>query len=186
MSMKGNEYAELIAAYLASAYGPRGLAVYREVHLGKSIIGKNRRVDILAIDESTSRALAVECKYQAAAGTTDEKLPYTLQDLEALQIPAVAVYAGDGFSAGVLHLLQASPLAAHCMPDESLLPGTGTLELDHIVATTFGWWDAVLRQKSPFSLDTWRRRRGPVEFTPHPGETLLLGIGAAADPEKTS
>ncbi len=44
--MNGHEYASRIAAYVAEVYGPRGLQVYREVGLGKSIIGKNRRVDV--------------------------------------------------------------------------------------------------------------------------------------------
>ncbi len=97
--MTGNEYADLIAAYLTKNYRHRGLRVYREVSLGKTIIGKNRRVDILAVHDETQRALAVECKYQTVAGTADEKLPYAIQDLEALSIPATIAYAGEGFSA---------------------------------------------------------------------------------------
>jgi len=158
--LTGNEFAELIAAYLAKNYGPRGLSIYREVHLGKSIIGKNRRVDILALHTETRRALAIECKYQATAGTADEKIPYTLDDLAALHIPAFAVYAGDGFSQGVLHLLRASRLAAHCLPTPNLTPGPETLELDHLMATTFGWWELVLKNKQPFDLERYLERTG--------------------------
>jgi hypothetical protein len=156
--MTGNEYADLIAAYLAHNYSSRGLVVYREVSLGKSIIGKNRRIDILAVLSGSQRALAVECKYQATPGTADEKLPYTLQDLAALEIPAYVVYAGEGFSQGVLHLLQGSPLAGFCLPSPSLESDKGTLELDHILATTFNWWDAVLKNRAPFDLLEWRLR----------------------------
>lgn len=158
--LTGSEFAELIAAYLAQNYGPRGLTIYREVHLGKSIIGKNRRVDILALHPETSRAVAIECKYQASAGTADEKIPYTLDDLAALHIPAFAVYAGEGFSRGVLHLLQASRLAAHCLPGPTLAPGPETLELDHLIATAFGWWELVLKQKAPFDLARYLEARG--------------------------
>jgi hypothetical protein len=158
--MTGNEYADLVAAYITRSYGGRGLVVYREVSLGKSIIGKNRRVDILAIDDASSRALGIECKYQATSGTADEKIPYTLQDLGALHIPAFAVYAGEGFSVGVLHMLQASPLAAYCLPDLNLQPCPGTIELDHVIATTFGWWDAVLKNKAPFHLEGWWDKQG--------------------------
>lgn len=157
--MKGNEYADLIAAYMKSAYGARGLQIYREVSLGKSVIGKNRRIDILAIDERTSKAIGVECKYQATTGTVDEKIPYTLQDLAALHIPAFVVYAGIGFSPGVLHLLEASPLGAYCLPELSLESGPGTIELDHLVATSFGFWDAVVRNKSTFDLEAWKARQ---------------------------
>lgn len=163
--MTGNEYADLIAAYMKSAYGARGLVIYREVSLGKSVIGKNRRIDILAIDERTSKAIGVECKYQATTGTVDEKIPYTLQDLAALHIPAFVVYAGVGFSAGVLHLLEASPLGAYCLPELSLEPGPGTIELDHLIATSFGFWDAVIRNKTTFDLEAWRARNaGPPAF----------------------
>jgi len=36
----GTDYANLIASYLAKRFGARGLKVYREVQVGKSIIGK--------------------------------------------------------------------------------------------------------------------------------------------------
>ena len=37
--MTGNEYRDLIAAYLLSNFGDDGLVVYTEVSLGKTIIG---------------------------------------------------------------------------------------------------------------------------------------------------
>lgn len=148
VKLNGHSYADRIAAYLVENYTDRGLAVYREISLGKSIIGKNRRIDIFALHEETGRALAVECKFQDSAGTADEKIPYTLQDLEAMHIPAFVVYAGEGFSQGVLHLLQGSSRAAYCLPPEDLKPTQhATTELDHIIAMTFGWWDAILRHK---------------------------------------
>jgi len=153
--MKGGQYSDLIAAYLAKNYGARGLLLYREVSLGKSIIGKNRRIDIFAVHKESAKALAIECKYQGTAGTADEKIPYTLDDLRAMHIPAFVVYAGEGFSAGVLHMLGGSEIAAYCLPEASLDPSAETRELDHVVAMTFGWWDAVLRGKQPFDLEKW-------------------------------
>lgn len=157
--MTGNEYADLVAAYLTKNYRERGLTVYREVSLGKTIIGKNRRIDILAIVEESGRALGVECKYQASSGTADEKLPYALQDLASLEIPAYIAYAGEGFSQGVLHLLQGSPSAAFCLPGDLLEPDKATLELDHALATTFSWWDTVLKNRRPFDLNEWHLAR---------------------------
>lgn len=163
----GNEYADFIAAYLTHSYGSRGLVIYREVSLGKTIIGKNRRVDLLAVDRHTDRAVVFECKYQASFGTADEKIPYTLSDLAALHVPAFLVYAGAGFSTGVLHMLEGSPIAAYCLPGENLDPGPSTLELDHLMAMRFGWWSAVLRQKTPFDLahylDKARRKESGSE-----------------------
>lgn len=151
--MKGNEYADLIAGYIVSNFASRGIKAYREVGIGKSIIGKNRRVDILIVCEPTNSAFAIECKYQGTAGTVDEKLPYALSDMEALRMNGCICYAGKGFSAGVLHLLQASELAAHCLPDAtSFTPTKETRELDHILAMHFQWWDTLIGNKQPFCL----------------------------------
>lgn len=158
--MKGNEYADRVAAYLLKNYGQRGLTIYREVSLGKSIIGKNRKIDILAVHEATSVALGIECKYQATPGTADEKIPYTLADLEAMHLPAFVSYAGEGFSVGVKHMLEGHKRAAYCEPDETLEPGKKTVEMDHVVAMTFGWWDQVLSKKQPFSLEAWQASSG--------------------------
>ena len=148
--MSGAEYANLIGSYLARRFGPRGLKVYREIRVGKSIIGKNRCIDVFCLREEDSRAFAVECKYQDSPGTVDEKIPYALDDLDALPMAGCIAYAGRGFSDGVLHMLNASPRAAYCLP----LDGQGestidTRELDHLLAAHFGWWDVILGAKRP-------------------------------------
>ncbi|MEZ4227203.1 MAG: PD-(D/E)XK nuclease superfamily protein [Polyangiaceae bacterium] len=159
--MTGNAYKHLIARYLLSAYGSRGIQLFEEVQLGTSIIGKQRRVDLLVLEPSTGSALVVECKFQDSSGTADEKIPYALQDLQALRVPSVIAYAGSGFSEGVLHLLQSSELAAYCLPGEELKPlqrragesiDSGTWQLDHVVALTFKWWDVVLSGRTPLML----------------------------------
>lgn len=150
--MKGNAYSDRIAAYLSASYGDRGLSVYREVSLGKTIIGKNRRVDVFAIHEPSQMALVIECKYQATQGTADEKIPYTLRDMDALRVPSCVAYAGDGFSRGVRHMLEAHRMAAYCMPEADLASTAATRELDHIIAMTFSWWDLVVRDKKRFVL----------------------------------
>ena len=73
--------------------------------------------DVFVVREADQRAIAIECKYQGAQGTVDEKIPYALQDLEALWIPGLLVYAGGGWSRGVLHTLEGSRRAAYCLPD---------------------------------------------------------------------
>lgn len=149
--MTGAQYANLIASYLATSFGHRGITIYREVPLGKTIIGKNRRIDILVIEESTRAAMALECKYQDSAGTADEKIPYALEDLAQIGMPVCLVYAGEGFSQGILHMLAASPLAAYCLPQAgNLAPTDATRELDAALALTFKWWDLVVRGRAPF------------------------------------
>lgn len=120
--MTGNQYRRLIASYLAAAYGDRGIQIYEEVNLGTSIIGKQRRIDLFVLHPASGVALAVECKYQDSPGTVDEKIPYALEDLRSLRMPGVIVYAGAGFSEGVLHLLQCAEQSAYCMPGEELAP----------------------------------------------------------------
>jgi len=156
--MTGDDYRRLVARYLVAAYGARGLEVYEEVAVGTSIIGKQRRVDLLVIATGERRAVALECKYQEVAGTTDEKIPYTLQDLAALRMPGVLCYAGSGWSEGVLHLLQSSEVAAYCLPAASLAPvarkprdplDSGTWQLDHVLAMELGLWDVLVAGRRP-------------------------------------
>jgi hypothetical protein len=159
--MTGNQYKRLVARYLLAAYGRRGLHLYEEVNVGTSVIGKQRRIDLFLHVPAANRALALECKYQDSSGTADEKIPYALQDLRALRMPAAIAYAGIGFSEGVLHLLQSSELAAYCLPDDSMQPlarrqgnsiDCGTWQLDHIIAVSFGWWDILLAGRTPLVL----------------------------------
>ena len=160
--MTGKQYADLIAAYLLANFGDRGIEVYREVPIGKSIIGKNRKVDIMVV--LGAQSLAIECKYQQMQGTTDEKIPYALEDVQAMWTPAVLSYAGGGWSVGVLHMLQGSVHGVACSPNSDDLARTpATLELDHIVASVFGWWDIVTVKKRRFDLDAWRAAHDEAE-----------------------
>ena len=148
--MTGSEYANLVAAYVARRFESRGLKAYREVRVGKTIIAKNRCIDILCVGDNGQKAFAIECKYQDSQGTVDEKIPYALDDLQALPMAGCITYAGTGFSAGVLHMLAASPHAAYCLPLDSQTESTAeTKELDHVLAVHFGWWDVLVERKKP-------------------------------------
>jgi hypothetical protein len=148
--MTGAEYANLVASYLSKRFASRGLKVYREVRIGKTIIGKDRCVDVFCVSDEGKRAFAIECKFQDSQGTVDEKIPYALDDMRALPMAGCVAYAGQGFSTGVLHMLAASPHAAYCMPltDQSMTT-TDTRELDHMLAVHFGWWDVLVEKKKP-------------------------------------
>src|SRR4026207_400076 len=98
--MTGGEYANLIACYVSKRFGSRGLKVYREIHVGKTIIGKNRRIDVFAVCEPTNQAFAIECKFQDSEGTVDEKIPYALDDLRALPMAGWISSAGPGAALG--------------------------------------------------------------------------------------
>lgn len=148
--MTGNQFSDLIAQYILHRFGDRGVIVYREISIGKSIIGKNRKIDILVLDSDKEDAFAIECKYQATQGTADEKIPYTLDDIAALQMAGCVAYGGEGFSAGVTHMLEASELAAFCVPESPAFAATKeTRQLDHLLAMHFRWWDVLVRNKQP-------------------------------------
>ncbi|HEY5923386.1 MAG TPA: PD-(D/E)XK nuclease superfamily protein [Kofleriaceae bacterium] len=149
--MTGNSYRDLIASYIHHNYAAQGLVVYCEISLGKTVIGKDRCIDVFVVRPTDRKAIAIECKYQDSLGTVDEKIPYALQDLEALWVPGCLVYAGKGWSKGVLHSLEASRLACSCMPDATTLARSKqTRELDHMLAATFGFWDLVLPASKKF------------------------------------
>ncbi len=148
--MTGADYANLIAVYVSRRFGSRTLKVYREIKVGKTIIGKNRCIDIFCVSDDTQKAFAIECKFQESQGTVDEKIPYALDDLRALPMAGCIVYAGRGFSDGVLHMLAASPHAAYCLPADGQTESTAeTKELDHVLAVHFGWWDVLVERRKP-------------------------------------
>jgi hypothetical protein len=152
--MSGADYANLVAGYLATRFGSRGLKVYREIRIGKTIIGKDRCVDVFCVADDSQKAFAIECKFQDSQGTVDEKIPYALEDVRSLPMPGCVAYAGTGFSSGVLHLLAASPIAAYCLP----VPGQWasspeTRELDHVLAVHFGWWDVLVDKRAPVASE---------------------------------
>ncbi len=150
-TMTGNQYRDLIASYIHHNYASQGLVVYVEISLGKTVIGKDRCIDVFVVRPDDRKAIAIECKYQDSLGTVDEKIPYALLDLDALWVPGCLVYAGKGWSKGVLHSLEASRLAAYCVPDAATLNRSkGTRELDHMLAAVFGFWDLVLPQSRRF------------------------------------
>jgi hypothetical protein len=149
--MTGHNYRDLIASYIHANYAPHGLVVYVEICLGKTVIGKDRYIDVFVIRPDDRKAVAIECKYQDSLGTVDEKIPYALADLEALWVPGCLAYAGKGWSRGVLHTLEGSRLAAYCLPDkDTLARGKHTRELDHMIAAIFGLWDVVLPASKRF------------------------------------
>ena len=148
--MSGAEYANLIASYISKRFGDRGLKVYREIRVGKSIIGKNRCIDVFCVRGADNTAFAIECKYQDSVGTVDEKILYALDDLAALPMAGCIAYAGRGFSEGVLHMLRASPHAAYCLPAlHQFVSSAETQELDHLLSARFGWWDVLVGNRKP-------------------------------------
>lgn len=142
--MTGNEYRSAVAAYLATEYQPRGLMVHEEVPFGRTVLGKGRRVDILAV--SGSHMVAIETKYQESSGTAEEKIPHALDDAAKMDIVCGVVYGGNGWSAGVRDLLRRR--AYHCDPVSGK-----TGDLDYFIAVSFGWPEVILRGSTPILIE---------------------------------
>lgn len=149
--IKGDEFSNWLASYIYFNFSDRGITVYREVFMGKSIIGKRRKVDVLVINKQTNKMIVFECKTQSELGTADEKIPYALSDLEAMEIPAYLAYTGNGFSSGISHLLSAHQLTCHIKPAINYFNrDSDTEELDHILAMNFSWYDVFVMNSKPY------------------------------------
>jgi hypothetical protein len=75
-----------------------GLEVKQQVQVGRRIWGAVRRIDVVLIDPQTRKTLGIECKYQGGGGSAEEKIPSTIQDIQAWPIPGIVVFSGDGFT----------------------------------------------------------------------------------------
>ena len=76
----------LEAAVADLAEGLR-LDVRRKVRVGRRLWGSIRHIDVVATDPRSRKTLGIECKYQGAKGTAEEKLPALINDISAWPIP---------------------------------------------------------------------------------------------------
>ena len=75
-----------------------GLDVKQQFQVARRIWGAVRRIDVVLIDPQTRKTLGIECKYQGGGGSAEEKIPSTIQDIQAWPIPGIVVFSGDGFT----------------------------------------------------------------------------------------
>lgn len=85
-----------------------GLQVETEVYVGRRIWGARRRIDVVVSDPAQRRSLGIEVKYQRSAGSAEEKIPSTIDDIRAWPIPGIVVFHGPGFSANMRAFLLSS------------------------------------------------------------------------------
>lgn len=75
-----------------------GLETKEQFHVARRIWGANRKIDIVLVESKSRKTLGVECKYQGGGGSAEEKIPATIQDIEAWPIPGIVVFAGEGIT----------------------------------------------------------------------------------------
>ncbi|MEX2480584.1 MAG: PD-(D/E)XK nuclease superfamily protein [Gammaproteobacteria bacterium] len=85
-----------------------GLDAETEVRVGRRIWGAQRHIDVVLRDANTRFSLGIECKYQGAKGSAEEKIAATLEDINAWPIKGIVVFAGDGFSANMTAYLHST------------------------------------------------------------------------------
>lgn len=137
----GKIFEAAIAQYIATRYSGKGIKVYREVPIGRTIVGASRRIDIVVLEDATKRALAFECKWQGGSGSIDAKIIYALTDVGSLPMKGYVVYAGTGFSEKFIHELERDSRAVYCLPPKN------TKELDQVLALHFGWWENIINNR---------------------------------------
>lgn len=82
-----------------------GLTCRTEVRVGRRLWGAVRRIDVVLTDTDTRRTIGIECKFQGSAGSAEEKIPATVNDIAAWPIPGIVVIGGHGFSANMRQFL---------------------------------------------------------------------------------
>jgi hypothetical protein len=90
-----------------------GLEAHTEFKMGRRIWGAERRIDIVLTNPADGKRIGIECKYQGVQGSAEEKIPSTIQDMDAWPIRGVVAFAGDGLSTNMKAFLLASGKAVH-------------------------------------------------------------------------
>jgi hypothetical protein len=85
-----------------------GLEYQEQVKVGRRLWGAVRNIDIVLTHPESRLRLGIECKFQGKKGTAEEKIPATLDDIQAWPIRGIVVFGGDGFSANVRYYLVSS------------------------------------------------------------------------------
>jgi hypothetical protein len=75
-----------------------GLETKEQFHVARRIWGANRKIDVVLVESKSRKTLGIECKYQGGGGSAEEKIPATIQDIEAWPIPGLVVFSGEGLT----------------------------------------------------------------------------------------
>jgi hypothetical protein len=75
-----------------------GLDAKEQYKVARRIWGAERNIDVVLRNPKNGKTLGVECKFQAVAGTAEEKIPTTIQDIGAWPIEGIVVFSGVGFT----------------------------------------------------------------------------------------
>jgi hypothetical protein len=108
-----------------------GLEAREQYKVARRIWGSVRNIDVVLRRTETGKTLGVECKYQAVLGTTEEKIPTTIQDIKAWPIDGIVVFSGEGFTENMKSYLISTGKAVEFRDLEPWLRLFFGLPLDH-------------------------------------------------------
>ena len=94
-----------LEAEVAAVGRKLGLKVQSQVKVGRRLWGAVRKIDVVFTHPDTRKGLGIECKAQATKGTAEEKIPATIDDIDAWPIRGLVVFAGEGFSTNMENYL---------------------------------------------------------------------------------
>ncbi len=73
----------------------------RQYEIGKDIYGKNRRVDIILYHPNLwKNCLVIQCKWQASAGSVEEKYPFEVLNIKQNNYDTIVILDGGGYTKG--------------------------------------------------------------------------------------
>lgn len=85
-----------------------GRALYTtQALIGKTIYDSDRKCDFLLYHpQKFPNNLVIECKWQQAAGSVDEKFPFLVENIHLLGIPTLIIVDGGGHKPGAVAWLK--------------------------------------------------------------------------------
>jgi len=81
------------------------LEVRKQFKVARRVWGAERKIDVILKRSDTGKTLGIECKFQGGGGSAEEKVPATIQDIDAWPIDGIVVFSGEGFTANMKSFL---------------------------------------------------------------------------------
>ena len=79
----------------------------KQVYIGETIYDTDRKVDFLVVNADRFPAgLIIECKWQQAKGSVDEKYPFLIFNIVRTGIPTVVLLDGGGYKKAAMEWLR--------------------------------------------------------------------------------
>jgi hypothetical protein len=85
-----------------------GLEAKTGVKATYRVWGTKRNIDVVIVQEKTGKSLGIECKYQGARETDEDKILAVIEDIKFWPIRGIMVIHGEGFSPGMQRYLMAT------------------------------------------------------------------------------